>query len=268
MKNLLPFLLLIFLLSCSNNNSLEKKGFQVNEILEDETGEKILGLKIDSLTLQTQPRNVLRTKNPSHRLTPIYKINYNKKTKKPFIGSNEFHSNYWGFVYNEPNNNYNDNNWNYNFMPGFEAVYGYNFVNISHYNNETKQENRFFDTPVLIRTLYYPALSKDTLNGTPIVRSFHMVSAYDEDTNKDGYINAKDLRRFYHFDINGIKQAALVPQNYSVMNSEYDPQNDFMYVFAKLDKNENGKMEYEEPIYVFWIDLKNPVNRGRQFEGK
>jgi hypothetical protein len=36
------------------------------------------------------------------------------------------------------------NNWNYNIIPGLEAVYGYNMVNISHYNiSENKQKNFF-----------------------------------------------------------------------------------------------------------------------------
>ncbi len=150
-------------------------------------------------------------------------------------------------------------------MPGFEAVYGYNFVNISHYNNITKTENKLFKKPVLIRTLYYPAFSKDTLNFKPLQRKFYMVSVYDEDTNKDGYINVTDLRRFYYFDINGTNKKELIPNNYSVMSSEYDSANDYMYVFAKLDKNNNGKMEQEEPTDIFWIDLNNPENIGIQY---
>ena len=93
-----------------------------------------------------------------------------------------------------------------------------------------------------------------------------MVSVYDEDTNKDGYINVKDLRRFYYFDINGINKKELIPKNYSVMSSEYDSANDYMYVFAKLDKNNNGKMEQEEPTDIFWIDLSNPENVGVQYK--
>ncbi|MEN7550033.1 hypothetical protein AAG747_19070 [Rapidithrix thailandica] len=247
-----------FIISCSDNK-IEKKGFQVSEITEDESGQRIVGLQIDSLALETRPRNVLLTFNDEHRLTPIYKVNYNKKTKKPFTGSNTYHTN-WNGAYE------NWNNWNGNFMPGFEAIYGYNFVNVSHYNNTTKIENKLFDKPVLIKTLYYPAFSKDTLNYEPVKRDFYMVSVYDEDSNKDGFINVKDLRRFYHFDINGQNKKALIPKEYSVMSSEYDPANDFMYVFAKKDKNENGQIEPDEPIDIFWIDLKKPENIGEQYK--
>jgi hypothetical protein len=38
----------ILTLSCSDNK-MEKKGFQVSEINEDENGQKIIGLNIDSL---------------------------------------------------------------------------------------------------------------------------------------------------------------------------------------------------------------------------
>ena len=88
---------------------------------------------------------------------------------------------------------------------------------------------------------------------------------YDEDTNKDNYINARDLRRFYHFDINANTKRSLIPVNYSVYKSEYDPANDFMYVFAQLDKNGNGKIDKEEPDHIFWIDLKNPERTGRHY---
>lgn len=247
-----------FLITSCSDKKIEKKGFQVREITEDESGQKIVGLQIDSLKLETRPRNVLLTFDPKHRLTPIYKVNYDKKTKKPFVGSNAYHTN-WSSRYGA------GNNWNGNFMPGFEAIYGYNFVNVSHYNNETKTENKLFEKPVLIKTLYYPAFSKDTLNHEPVKRDFYMVSVYDEDSNKDGFINVKDLRKFYYFDINGMNKKALIPENYSVMNSEYDSANDVMYVFARKDTNQNGQMESEEPMDIFWIDLKNPEHVGKQY---
>lgn len=248
------------LISCSDNR-IENKGFQVNEITEDENGQKIVGLQIDSLKMETRPRNVLLTYNDEHRLTPIYKVNYDKTKKKTFIGSNNYHKN-WNYDQKK------GNNWNHNFMPGFAAVYGYNFVNVSHYNNINKIENRLFDQPVLIKTLYYPAFSKDTLNFKPVERDFYMVSVYDEDSNKDGYLNIRDLRKLYYFDINGSNQKALIPKGYSVLSSEYDSANDFMYVFAKKDLNQNGKIDVNEPTDIFWIDLKNPKNVGRQYSSK
>lgn len=243
--------------SCSDN-AIKNKGFQISQISKDESGRKVVGLPIDSLNLETRPRSVLLTKKPSHRLSPIYKVNYNQKTGEKFSGSNSF---YRTWDYDE----IDGNNWNNNFMPGFTAVYGYNLVNVSHYNNKLKIQNEFFNSPVLIKTLYYPANTNDTINYKPIVRNYYMVSVYDEDTNKDGFINVKDLRRLYHFNINGILQKELVPKNYSVMSSEYDIKNDYMYVFAKIDKNKNGQMEQEEQTHIFWIDLKNPNNTGIQY---
>jgi hypothetical protein len=253
-------ILAIGITSCSENK-LEKKGFQVSQITEDESGQKIVGLNIDSLKLETRPRNVLLTKNSEHRLTPIFKVNYHKKTKKPFTGSTAYHTK-WYDDYEA------GNNWNYNFMPGFEAVYGYNFVNVSHYNNQSKKENKLFNKPVLIKTLYYPAFSKDTLNYIPVNRRFYMVSVYDEDSNNDGFINTKDLRKLYYFDIEGNNKRNLIPRNYSVMSSEYDSANDYMFVFAKEDKNKNGQMEEHEPTAIFWIDLNNPENSGIQYHSE
>lgn len=157
------------------------------------------------------------------------------------------------------------NNWNYNFMPGLEAVYGYNMVNVSLYDVALQKEKKFFPKPVLIKTLYYPAFSQDMLNYEPVSRRYYLVSAYDEDTNGDGAINIKDLRRFYLFDIHGTSQGPLVPKDYSVYKSEYDPANDLMYVFAKLDENTNGRRDEYEPIHVYWVDLKDPLRTGRLY---
>lgn len=237
----------------------KKKGFQVKEIMEDEEGRKVVGLALDSLDFKTRPRNVLLTHDPKHRLTPIYKVNYRKKDGKPYTGSNAFHRTW-------QNAEIKGNRWNQHIIPGFEAVYGYNFVNVSHYNLDSAKQNYFFEKPVLIKTLYYPSLSKDTLNYHPVERRFYMVSVFDEDSNEDGFINHFDLRRFYLFDLEGNKQKVLIPKTYSVTSSEYDFENDLIYVFAQFDENSNGKAEAEEPIHVFWIDMKNPQRGGVEYE--
>ncbi|MEO1513907.1 MAG: hypothetical protein AAFV95_02805 [Bacteroidota bacterium] len=259
-KNIFFILLAVACFGCGESK-IEEAGFSTSAQQAEQDAGPIEGFRGDTLRLQTRPRNVLLTSDPAHRLVPIYKVNFHKRTKKPFVGSNSFYSSYWSYGRTD------GNNWNNNFMPGFEAMYGYNFVNVSHYNNRTQQANAFFDKPVLIRTLYYPAFSKDTLNGTSITRQYYMVSAHDEDSNKDGFVNSKDLRRFYHFDLDANNKTPLVPQQYSVMSSEYDPQNDYMYVFARLDENANGQMESEEAISVFWIDLKDPSKKGMQYDG-
>lgn len=150
-------------------------------------------------------------------------------------------------------------------MPGLEAVYGYNFVNISHYDIKENKQKEFFEKPVLIKTLYYPTFDKDTLNNEAVNRKYFLVSVYNDDTNKDGFINTDDLRRFYLFDINGVKQKALIPENYTVFQSEYDSANDFMFVYAQLDSNNNGEQDEREPVHIFWIDLKDPNRTGRQY---
>jgi hypothetical protein len=49
---------------------------------------------------------------------------------------------------------------------------------------------------------------------------------------------------------------------------KYDPANDRMYLFASEDKNKNGQFDYEDPNTIFWIDLKDPGNRGVQYRGE
>lgn len=261
MKNLTTTLILTLVIlttSCSKGK-LEEKGFQVSPISESNQIDQETGLNQDSLKFETQPGNVLLTGISNVRLATIYKVNFNKRGKTTFIGSNNFH-----YRYEELESN-TGNNWNNNLMPGIGAVYGYNMVNVSHYDIKENKQRNFFENPVLIKTLYYPTFTKDTLNYKPVNREYFIVSVYNDDTDKDGFINTHDLRRLYLFSIHGEKQKLLVPANYSVIKSEYDSGNDFMYVFAQLDMNENGKRDEKEPIHVFWIDLKDPMKTGRLY---
>ena len=260
MKNITK-ILIVALVSLFTNCSNEKqeKGFQVSSAPEHDNTEQDSGLNKDTLKFETKPSSVLLTGVQNVRIATIFKVNYDKKNKTTFIGSNNFHYNYYG------ENSSTGNNWNGNLMPGIEAVYGYNMVNISHYDIEKNKQKYFFEKPVLIKTVYFPSFSNDTLNFKPVGRNYFIVTVYNEDTNKDGFINLKDLRRMYLFDIHGEKQKALIPENYSVFKSEYDSANDFMYIFAQLDENENGKRDEEEPIHIFWIDLKNPHQTGRLY---
>jgi hypothetical protein len=147
---------------------------------------------------------------------------------------------------------------NLHFMPGIDILFGYNLLNIAHYDLKTEKVNYLFSHPVLIKTLYYPSYYQDSLYNKPITRNFYLVSAYDEDTNKDTLINKKDLRHFYHFDAKTCQRTQLVPKDYSVIRSQYDYSNDIMYVFASHDENKNGTQDKVEPVHIFWISLKTP----------
>ena len=256
-RALLAVFLGIVLLTGCRRNKLEPKGFSVGQNSEDESEEKIDGISKDSIILKTRPGAVLLTGWPEYRLTSLFKVNYNKKKKRSFIGSIGHHWNY-GQEGNTPNNQ-----WHHNYLPGIDAVYGYNLVNISVNHRDSQTRTELFKSPVLIKTLYYPAFSKDTLNGEPIKRDYYLVTCYDDDTNKDGYINVRDLRRLYWFDLQGNPLGKLIPANFSVLKSDYDSANDFMYIYAKKDENDNGRREDRENIHVFWVDLKDPGNNGQ-----
>lgn len=250
---------LFFIWKGCAGNKLEEKGFPVSntKTKDNSDDEKEEGINKDSLSFETRPSNVLLTGINNIRLTTVYKVNLNKRDGTSFIGGNNY-------LYTETELEIG-NNWNGNLIPGLEGVYGYNLVNISHFDLLSNKKKDFFEKPVLIKTVYYPAFSKDTLNNKAVKRNFFLVSVYNEDTNKDGFINQKDLRRFYLFNSNGERQNSLVPENYAVFKSEYDSDNDLMFVFARLDKNANGQIDDNEPTSIFWIDLKDPTKTGQQY---
>lgn len=237
-----------------------EKGFAVSESdnSQNANNEHALGIINDSMPFETQPSNVVLTGVPHIRLTTVYKVNFNLRDSSRFISNNNY-------LYREQPLRELGNNWNGNIMPGFEGIYGFNLVNVSHFNFNTNSQHLLFKKPVLIKTLYYPSFTIDTLNNKPVKRNVIMVSAYNEDTNKDGYINLNDLRRFYLFSINGELLKPLIPENYSVFKSEYDPENDFMFVFARLDQNNNGQIEDQEPVNIFGINLNDPTQSGKQY---
>jgi hypothetical protein len=150
-------------------------------------------------------------------------------------------------------------------MPGIDILFGYNLLNIAHYDLKQEKGNFLFNHPVLVKTFYYPSFEQDSIDKQPINRNFYLVSVYDEDTNKDTLINKNDLRRFYLFDSSCIVKTQIIPTNYSVIRSQYDSKNDIMYIFARLDENKNGTQDKSEPVNVFWFSLKAPSKAKRLY---
>lgn len=252
-------IMLVTLFTNCSGPGLEEKGFRVDTSREDGGADQASGLSPDSLSFATRPSNVLLTGVPHIRLTTVYKVNHRTDDSSLFIGSNNFH-----YRYDEHEGDIR-NNWHGHLIPGIEAVYGYNLVNIAHFDVTTGLQKVLYDRPVLIKTFYYPSFTNDTLNDLRVSRNHFLVTVFDDDTNKDGYINPRDLRRIHLFDVNGLRLKAPIPENYSVFSSEYDPANDRMYVFAKLDANSNGTAEEEEPVHIHWIDMKDPLSSGRLY---
>ncbi len=243
------FFIIIFF-SCSSDKKVESEDIVLRQNTENKEG---FNLKGDNNfpEIKTRPSTVLLTGHQNYRLVTLYKEKFNKHNNRKYIDGNYFHRSY---------NDYFDNTnaWHNHFMPGIEAVYGFNMLNIAHYNIKEKKKNYFFKNHVIIKTLYYPSFISDTLNNKPIKRNYYMVSVYNEDTNNDSIINSNDLRRFFLFDIEGTGKIPMIPLNYSVLSSEYDSGNDIMYIFAIHDENSNGSGNKDEPIHVFLIDLKSP----------
>ncbi len=242
----------VLIFSCSSNKGEQKEEQIIVSIDEDSTETDSLVNSIQgnsSLTqLATTPNSVILTGLADHRLVTIYKA----KKEPTASGGNSYSKR--SYEYEGDGGEFVEH-----YMPGIDILYGYNLLNIAHYDLKTEKLNHLFNNPVLIKTLYYPSFTQDSLNKKPINRNYYLLSVYNEDTNKDTLINKKDLRRFFHFDANNSIKTQLVPSDYSLIRSQYDPQNDVMYLFASHDANKNGTRETKEPIHIFWINLKTPA---------
>lgn len=207
-----------------------------------------------NITLQhilSKPNNIILTGVPEHRLVTIYKTN-------KLISDDDVDATSGRFTteYDEDGNEYEVSE---HYVPGIQILYGYNLLNLAHYNLKTEKLIYFFSKPALIKTLYFPSYTQDSINKIPIIRNYFLVSVYDENTNKDEFINKKDLRKFYYYNIDAENRIALLPPHFSAVKSKYDAQNDVLYIFAKNDTNKNGQIDKNEPMHIFWIDLKNPI---------
>lgn len=201
--------------------------------------------------ISSKPNNVILTGIPEHRLVTIYRTNKLISDDDVDATSTRYTTEY--------NEDGDVTEIAEHYVPGIQILYGYNLLNLAHYNIRTEKLKYFFSKPALIKTLYFPSYTQDTIDNIPVVRNYFLVSVYDEDSNKDKFINKKDLRKFYYYNIDADYRIALLPPYYSALRSQYDTKNDVLYLFAKVDTNKNGQIDKNEPTKIFWIDLKNPV---------
>jgi len=256
-SSLFYFLVLFALLSfsCSSKKVSNEEQIRAEPV---ETPDSTVANSIQgNLSLQeisSTPNRIVLTGHPEHRLVTVY-----KSTPQGAPAS--------GYSYSRSSYYYDDgpSEREEHFMPGIDLIYGYNLLNIAHYDLKAQKLNFLFDHPVLIKALYYPSLEQDSLYDEPITRDYYMVSVYDADTNADTLINKKDLRRFYYFNSSSAKRVQLIPAEYSVVRSQYDPPNDIMYIYARYDENANGRIEKKEPLHIFWFNLKQPAKATRLY---
>jgi hypothetical protein len=250
--------LALFLTNCSgDDDSTQKEQISVQRgSIADASDTVLLNSIQGSQTNQigTTPSKVVLTGLTDHLLIPIYKKGAatNTTTSDPYTGSRYYYE-------TESNERLSL------FMPGIDLIQGYNLLNIAHYDLKEEKLHYLFEHPVLVRSLYYPSYVQDSLDGAPINRNYYLVSAYDADTNGDTLINKLDLRRFYYFNASGKDKLQIVPADYSIARSQYDPRNDIMYIFARHDANKNGTADPEEPLHIFWIPLSHPAMAKRLY---
>ena len=242
-------LALSILSACSTKKEKQsEEQIVINPIAVEDTPDSLLNSITGNATMKqiaSFPSRVILTGMDDHRLVTVY-----KSKQEPINSSSGARYSY--------DTHENMDEYNQHFMPGIDILFGYNLLNIAHYDLKLEKGNFLFNHPVLVKTVYYPSFVQDSLNKQPINRNYYLVSVYDEDTNKESLINKKDLRRFYHFDATSSQRNQLIPSDYSVIRSQYDAKNDCMYVFARHDENKNGTQEVKEPVHIFLFSLKSP----------
>lgn len=250
----LTFILFIVLTLTIFSCEKKKKGQKLilNEVNATEFGDSS-DVNISNSTTFNQisiaPNNVILTSSDNIRLISIYKT--------PKLGDRNIQREEGTSFYEETDYSSKEYEFSY-FMPGIDVIYGYNLVNIGHYNIDKNELTYFFKKPVLIRTLYYPGVKNDTFNKKKVTRNFFFVSAYTFDSNNDSTISNKDLRQFYYINETNTEKVELLPQGYSAIRSQFDYKNDIMYIYARNDENKNGICEKTEKINIFIIKLSNP----------
>lgn len=253
--NLLAIALIVFACGSKSGNE-EQIRFETSETEEggrDTTNSVTGGLELSQIS--TYPQRVILNGMPQHRLITIYKRQPPKAESRSIYGYDRGES--W------------DEDQQQHYMPGLDLLFGYNLLNAAHYDMKSEKLNYLFPRPVLIKSIYYPSYVQDSVgdkpNRKPITRDYFLISAYDEDTNGDTLLNRHDLRRFYHFNASCDVKTQIIPADYSVQRSQYDFDNDVMYIYARHDDNKNGRSEDNEPLHVFWISLKAPAPAKRMY---
>jgi hypothetical protein len=239
------------LLSCSEKAHKKDQSISLSEIDSTYSVDTATGLSSSNSFSQvnTTPNSIILTGLNNVRLFSVYKI-------PGGLDKNILYDE--GTSYFKEEYGENEHEYKY-FMPGIDIVHGYNLVNIGHYRVDSGTLSYFFETPVLIKTLYFPGVKKDSVGKQEANRNFFLVSVYNSDTNKDSLITNKDLRRFFFIDALNKNKISLLPENYSAIRSSYDYRNDIMFIHARHDQNKNGIPEASEPVSIFRLDLKNPV---------
>jgi hypothetical protein len=255
---LLSLLFIMLFSSCSNDNASGKdEEIRVQNdstVNIDTASTNTLDGSLSLSQIASYPSQVILTGLPDERLVTIYRKvpDRNKTLIEEYSSRARYYDD-------------GDNDRYTHFMPGIDVQFGYNLINIGHYNFQTEKLQLLFDHPVLVRSLYYPSFEQDSIKKKPINRDYFFVSVYNQDTNQDTVINKTDLRRFIYFNATATVQQLLIPADYSVERSQYDGMRDVMYIFARHDANKNGKTEKTEPVHVFWIDLVKPTEAKRMY---
>ena len=247
----------ILIASCNPNKSVQKDeqivaiGDETNSSSDSLSNSISNNLVLSQISIS--PSEIIISGNPNYRLLPVY------KTRKASKGTTTIYDDVRKIASSSYDEYSGSDNMLYtHYMPGIDIHYGYKLLNISHYNYTNEKKSFLFSKPVLIKSIYYPSFTPDSISKVPVIRNYYLISVYDNDTNKDTLINRRDLRHFYSFSEDALKKTQLIPDNYSVFRSQYDYGKDIMYIFAKQDLNKNGSIDENEPTHVFWIDLKNP----------
>lgn len=122
--------------------------------------------------------------------------------------------------------------------------------NLKFQKQETDTINELTDKTILISSFGF---LREIFNQNQ--RQFLIYTVYDNDTNGDQRINARDLRTLYLSEINGQKFKKLAPDFQELIDWKTIKIQNRLYFRTIEDIDKNGKFNNDDKLHNFYIDF-------------
>ncbi|WP_306353886.1 hypothetical protein [Flavobacterium sp. '19STA2R22 D10 B1'] len=228
--------ILCIAISVLSLTSCKKDQEKPKVIYEDSTKTitAVNNVKIDSsqIKIADLPINMEGTK---YLIYPIGDVRlYEGRSKKVFGSSSD---------YNAPVS-FSISNYNRFELTGF--LHDLKFQHV----DSTKIRSLSNELPILIQTATFLNTISDKSK-----RQILVYSIVDKDTNRDGKLNANDVKSLYISDISGLKFTKLSPEYHELIDWNVIEATNRLYFRTIEDTNKNGEFDKNDLVHYHYVDL-------------